>query len=135
MNALKKIQDGSDKAHRKIATKGLREYSLDIYQQTATNPLLGDGSTSILIKTLDPQPYIQNVSLAFVNASGGLIRMGDIRVTQITRRLDIQAYIEDPSIFWRLTGPAFAGDYSVVGGSIHMKIAQWQLVLRKLLAT
>lgn len=135
MDALKKIQAGADKARAKLAKAGLREYVVILRQRTATgkDPLLGTTGTVVSVDTtIQPPPKVDNVSARLITASSGVILMGDVRVSQISRHADYEALINDPETTWIITGPgSFAGEYSLVGGTLVRHNAEWVAVLRR----
>lgn len=136
-DALKKIQAGADKARAKLAKAGLREYTVILRSRTTTgkDPLLGTVGVEVSVDTtIQPPPKVDNVSARLIAASSGVILMGDVRVTQLTRNVAYEALINDPETVWIVQGPgAFAGQYSLVGGTLERRNAEWVAVLRRLL--
>ena len=134
LNALQKIQAAADKVGGKLADKGFREHTVTLRQVTMTgkNAALGLPGTATNTDTLlTPPPMVANVSLRAVQYGVGVLESGDVQVTGISRSSVYQALIEDPATLWIVAGPSFAGTYSLVGGTLKMKPAEWVAALRK----
>lgn len=62
---------------------GLRPHSLTIRRRTwAVRP--GDGTPADSDLTISPKPKVTTVSMREIEASGGRLRSGDLRVTKLT---------------------------------------------------
>lgn len=135
INALAKIQAGMDKVCTKLAAKGFREHTVTLRQVTMTgkNASLGLPGTAVNTDTLlAPAPIVANVSLRAIQYGAGLLQEGDLRITNISRSATYQALVQDPATQWVITGPSFAGTYSLVGGAaLQMKPAEWIATVRK----
>lgn len=134
-SAAQKMQAGADKVGKKLAAKGLREYTVTLRQNTvgtAGDPDLGIPPTpGVPVDTpLVPPPVVENVSVGLVVASQGVLQLGDIRVSSISRSTAFATLIDDPATVWRVKGPHLNGEFSIVPGVVRSKTTQAIVTLR-----
>ena len=98
MPAIDKIRTGADKARRKLAAQGLggREYDVVVETWTDGNAIAGTAGSFGSPITLDPRPSAK-IKAVYRNLEGGLVKIGDVTVSGISRAAYTEAQLRGAS--------------------------------------
>lgn len=137
-NALTKIQKGADKRRKKLAGKGFRECTVTLRRYTTA---AGDENTDLGVIAdeatpddllIDPPPKVESVSLRLIEHGAGVVEMGDLKISEITRTSEaVDARLRDPAVIFVVTGLGLDGEYSIVGGQLTTKTSEHVAIVRK----
>jgi hypothetical protein len=138
---LEKKQAAKDKAGRKLAAKGLREYRVTLITPAAIDPAVAEAYARLGKKppaageptrtVLDPAPEVGKASLHRVAQSGGMVLAGDIRIKAISRDAKYEAQVKNPLTVWLVEGPDVNGEFSTIDGQLDRHDAEWRATLKK----
>lgn len=139
---LEKKQAAMDKAGKKLAAKGLREYRVTLVTPPAVAPAVAEAYAKLGKKpptpageptrtVLDPPPKVGKASLHRVAQSGGMVLAGDIRIKAISRDAKYEEQVKDPLTVWLVEGPDINGEFSAIDGQLDRHDAEWQATLKK----
>lgn len=135
-DVTKAMQAGADKGRRACQRVGLREHtvSLKLMERAGKDAVSGKaGTPSAFTTVLDPLPMVDNVSVSRVQASAGVLQVGDVLVTKLSRNEAYEELIANPATVWEIGGPLVNGLFTSIGGTLKQdgKTA-WTIVLRRM---
>ncbi len=110
-DALDKLRAGADKANTKLAAQRLggREYAVQVQSMTAGDSVAGTPATPGATITLTPRPKV-NFRDQYRMTDGGLVRVGDCRVSRISRVTYTETQLRgvaDAPTEWTINGRKF----------------------------
>jgi hypothetical protein len=131
------IQAAADKANAALQRLGFREHTvtLKLIERAGKDPVTGKvGTPAAFTFPVEPRPEVQNVSVSRVQASAGVLQVGDVLVTKLTRNVAFEDLIKDPSAVWEIGGPLVNGEFTSIGGTLKLDGERyWTIVLRRMM--